>query len=383
MNNQRQKLELSDIFAERADSFLQHHRICEIQRKALKDITACRTKVLGGHQNRCNTCKHTQNAYNSCRNRHCPKCQFIKKVQWIDKLAANLPKVKYFHLVFTIPESLNSLFYLNQQAAYNILFKAAGKAMNSVAQNTKYLGAKTGAVGILHTWGQTLTYHPHIHMIVPAGGLSEDYTEWIPSHKKFLLPVKSLSMVYRGIMMDLLQKAYQAQTIRLPDKHESFEHLKQECYRKKWVVYCEKPFDTPKHLINYLGNYTHRVAITNHRLIKHEAGRVSFSYKDYKAGGKSKVLTLDTDEFIRRFLQHILPSGFSKIRYFGFLALRHLHQNTAICCELLSQSAYLPKYVGLSAFEVFMRITKKDPFRCPGCGTGRLIAMAQIPRSPT
>lgn len=382
MKNQRQSLELADILLSQADEFLSQHKICDIQHKAFKDIIACRTQRLGGHIQHCNNCGYAKNAYNSCRNRHCPKCQFVKKVQWIDKLSSNLPDVKYYHLVFTIPESLNKLFYINQKVAYNILFKAAGQALMQCAKNTKYLGAKAGAVGILHTWGQTLVYHPHIHMIVPAGGLSEDHTEWIPAHKKFFLPVKILSAVFRGIMAGLLQKAYSNKILKLPDDLEGFEQVTKLCYQKNWVVYCEKPFASPQNLISYLGNYTHRVAITNHRLVKHADGKVSFSYKDYKSAGQQKIMTIETNEFIRRFLQHVLPNGLSKIRYFGFLALRHLHENTATCCELLNKVAYLPEFVGLSGFEVFMRITKKDPHQCRQCNTGRLCTTLKIPKPP-
>ncbi len=310
MENKRQKIELADIFASQSETFLSSQKLVNVQKKAFKDILSCRTEKMGGHRRECDNCSHHEQAYNSCGNRHCPKCQFIRKAKWVDKLTGNLPPVKYFHLVFTVPESLNQLFYLNQQKAYHILFKSAGEALMQSAQNNQYLGAKAGAVAILHTWGQNLSYHPHIHMIVPAGGLSEDGSEWIPAHKKFLLPVKVLSGIFRGILFRNMEKAIEKGEIKLPDKIQDTEVLKKICYEKKWVVFAKKPFAKPENLINYLGNYTHRVAISNNRILKYENGKVIFGYEDYKNAGLRKVMTLDENEFIRRFLQHVLPSVF-------------------------------------------------------------------------
>jgi len=383
MGNKRQQLELADIFATQQTSYLNETKLCEVQSKAYQSIVNCRTDKLGGHLRECDNCKTTQQAYNSCRNRHCPKCQFVKKAQWVDKLSGNLPPVKYFHLVFTIPESLNKLFYINQREAYSILFKAAGKAISQCGKNTKYLGANTGAIGMLHTWGQSLVYHPHVHMIVPAGGLSEDGSEWIPSHKKFFLPVKVLSTVFRGIMISLLQKSYEKGKIKLPDSTSNFEQIKTLCYKKKWVVYSEKPFASPQNLINYLGNYTHRVAISNHRLIKHENGKVSFYYKDYKSAGLRKEMTLDENEFIRRFMQHILPSGLSKIRYFGFLSLRYLQQNVEQSISLLDKTTFLPELVGLNGYEVYRHLVKSDPLKCTKCKKGKMIKKGTIVKAPS
>lgn len=383
MENKKQRLELADIFANQSTSYLENNQLCEVQQKAYQAIMNCRTNKLGGHLRACDSCKATQQAYNSCRNRHCPKCQFVKKAQWVDKLSGNLPPVKYFHLVFTIPESLNKLFYINQRAAYSILFKAAGKTITQCGKNNTYLGANTGAIGMLHTWGQTLVYHPHVHMIVPAGGLSEDSTEWIPSHEKFFLPVKILSAVFRGILIGLLQKAFEKGKIKLPNDITDFDQIKTLCYKKKWVVYSEKPFTSPENLINYLGNYTHRVAISNHRLIKHEDGKVSFYYKDYKNAGVRKVMTLDENEFIRRFMQHILPSGFSKIRYYGFLSLRLLQQNIEQCVNLIDKATFLPELVGLKGYEVYRHITKKDPLKCTKCNKGIMMSKQRINKAPS
>jgi hypothetical protein len=383
MNNQRTAFDLAQIFAYRAEHFLKSKRYSLVQKDAFNAILQCRTAKLGGHIQACDSCTHKRQAYNSCRNRHCPKCQFVKKAKWVDKLSGNLPPTKYFHLVFTIPECLHTLFYINQKQAYNLLFQAAGKALTQCAKNTNYLGANPGAVAILHTWGQTLVYHPHIHMIVPAGGLSEDQSEWIPSHKKFFLPVKILSVVFRGILCRSIEQAVKKNTIKLPREVKSFEELKDKCYKKQWVVYSEKPFTNPENLINYLGNYTHRVALSNQRIINHTDGKVTFSYKDYKSAGLRKKMTLDQDEFIRRFLQHVLPSGFSKIRYFGFLALRHLQANIEQCIELLDKVTLLPELVGLNAYEVYRQLFEKDPQKCTKCKQGKLYPISAKQPVPT
>jgi hypothetical protein len=384
MSNKRSKVEIASIFSARPNFFEEHQKkYSAIQKKTFNDVLKCRTAQLGGHLRICDKCNHTKQAYNSCRNRHCPKCQFVKKEKWIDKLSGNLPPVKYFHLVFTIPECLNKLFYINQKQAYNLLFQAASKAIAQGAPNTKYLGAKAGAVGVLHTWGQTLSYHPHIHMIVPAGGLSEDNSEWITSHENFFLPVKVLSALFRGILCKAIENGIEKKSIKLPDGNASFQSIKNACYKTKWVVYSEKPFSNPENLINYLANYTHRVAISNQRILEHKDGKVTFMYKDYKVGGFRKKMTLDVDEFIRRFLQHVLPSGFSKIRYFGFLALRCLKSNLEDIFSLLEKDILIPKYEGLNAYEVIRTLFNKDPICCEKCKKGRYIKIPINQPKPT
>lgn len=375
MENSRQNIELADIFSSHEKDFLQNHTLCPEQLKVFNAIMQCRTAALGGHMERCDTCGYTRQSYNSCRNRHCPKCQFIKTAQWVDKLAANLPAVKHFHVVFTIPNCLHKLFYINQSKCYSLLFKATGKALLHCAANPRFMGAQVGAVGILHTWGQTLTYHPHIHMIVPAGGLSEDQMEWVPSSKKFFLPVKVLSSVFRGILCRLLEQAIVAGDVKLPQDLGDFKSLKAQCYQKKWVVYCEKPFSDSNRLIQYLGNYTHRVAISNNRILEHHNGRVSFCYKDYKSAGISKSVSLDANEFIRRFMQHVLPCGFYKIRYFGFMAMCNMKEKLALCFDLIGKTAFLPVLQGLTALEVWRYITGADPLCCKMCKTGKMVPL--------
>lgn len=374
MENKKQPIELADIFRDCGDDFLKTHNLCADQVKAFRAIEDCRTAVLGGHTNRCGQCGFTKQSYNSCRNRHCPKCQFTKKLQWVDKLAANLPPVRYFHVVFTIPDCLNTIFYINQRIAYSLLFKAAGQALIKCAANPKLTGVRAGAVGVLHTWGQTLVYHPHIHMIVPAGGLSEDQMEWIPSPKKFFLPVKLLSKVFRGILCRLICQAVGNGEMKLPDNTTGFETIKVLCYQKNWVVYCQKPFAGPEGIIQYLGNYTHRVAISNHRIEAFENNKVTFSYKDYRTGGTKKSIALGTKEFVRRFMQHILPCGFYKIRYFGILALCNMATNLETCFSLIGKKSYFSVLEGLNAIEVWRAISCKDPWACPKCHQGKMIA---------
>ncbi len=372
MENKRQTIELASIAAGCIDQVSNSPDYALVQKKALRSIVQCRTSSLGGHLAQCTQCSHKRQAYNSCRNRHCPKCQFARKAQWVDRLKGNLPPVKYFHLVFTVPRCLHKLFYINQRVAYGLLFQASGEALQHCASKLEFLRARAGAVGILHTWGQTLTYHPHIHMIVPAGGLSEDGLEWIASHPKFFVPVKLLSRVFRSMLTKKLEQACNECRMKLPDDQAQFSNLRKQCYAKDWVVYSEKPFSSPERLIRYLGNYTHRVAISNHRLIDHSNGRVRFKYKDYSDGGKHKVMVLQDQEFMRRFLQHILPEGMSKIRYYGFLSLRNIKTSLDQCLEALGRVTDLPELQGLSGIEVYERLTGKNPLACPCCQTGHM-----------
>ena len=381
MENKRPTLELADIFRASGKDFLHAHSLCADQLKAFHAIENCRTSVLGGHTDQCNQCGYTKPSYNSCRNRHCPKCQSTKKLQWVDKLSANLPPVRHFHVVFTVPDCLNAMFYLNQGKAYDLLFKAAGQVLMRCAANPKLMGVQAGAVGVLHTWGQTLVYHPHIHMIVPAGGLSPDQMEWVTSSKKFFLPVKLLSGVFRGILCGLIETAVGKGEIQLPENTADYASLKTLCYRKNWVVYCQKPFTGPEGIIHYLGNYTHRVAISNHRIEAFENSEVTFSYKDYKSGSLQKSMTLDGHEFIRRFLQHILPSGFYKIRYFGILALCNMQSKLQTCFNLIENSSYFSVLEGLNAYEVWRMALGKDPACCPKCKKGIMIPRSIITRS--
>jgi hypothetical protein len=372
MENIKQKLEIADIFRKFGDGYSDIHNLHPVQTKAFNDIINCRSDEMGGHIEKCDHCGHTKHAYNSCRNRHCPKCQYIKQVQWVDKLKSKLPPTRHFHLVFTIPQSLHKLFYLNQAQAYKLLFKASAMALKTCAANPKFLGAQTGAVAVLHTWGQTLNYHPHIHMIVPAGGLSEDDMEWVHSGKTFFLPVKVLSALFRGILCSLLEKATINSTLKLPDDCSSFNKIKSQLYKNSWNVYAKKPFGSVDKVVEYLGKYTHRVAISNHRIMSYSDGRITFRCKDHKTGMFTKQITLDAHEFIRRFMQHILPCGFYKIRYFGIMALCAGQEKNSLCFELIGKESFLPALEGLPAFDVFREVIGKNPYHCPACKKGKM-----------
>lgn len=375
MTNSRQSLELADVFKRHGKQFLQYNSLCANQHKAFHDIIQCRSAELGGHVEACKKCGYTRYAYNSCRNRHCPKCQYVKQLQWVDKLKAKLPPVRYFHLVFTIPESLRKLFLLNQATAYSLLFKASAEALKKCTENPQLLGAQTAAVAVLHTWGQTLSYHPHIHMIVPAGGLSEDGMEWIPSDSRFLIPVKVLSSIFRGIYCRLLEKAIKEKQIKLPENFARFSQLKKKLYEKRWNVYAKKPMAGPEKVVEYLGKYSHRVAISNHRLLKDENGWVSFRCKDAQTGKFTRIVKLQADEFIRRFMMHVLPCGFYKIRYYGFIAPVNRKEKSELCFELVENKAYLSTLEGLPAIDVLRMATHIDPLYCPKCKKGTMHAV--------
>lgn len=378
MQNTKQNIELADIFSKYGDVYPELHRLCPVQTKAFYDIIKCRGAELGGHIERCDECGHTRHAYNSCRNRHCPRCQFVKQAQWVDKLKAILPPVRCFHLVFTIPDSLHNIFYINQALAYKLLFKAAAQSLKTCASNPKFLGAQTGSVAVLHTWGQTLNYHPHIHMVVPAGGLSEDDMEWITSGKDFFLPVRVLGKLFRGILCRLLENAIEGNKIKLPDTCNNFKQLKMLLYKKPWNVYAKKPFAGPDKVIEYLGKYTHRVAISNHRIVSQDNGKITFRCKDHKTGMFTKQISLEANEFIRRFMQHILPYGFYKIRYFGIMALCNIKEKNNLCFDMIDKECFIPSLEGLPAFDVYREVTGKDPYCCPVCRKGKMKTIAMI-----
>lgn len=284
-------------------------------------IESCRTSNLGGHIDVCDSCGHERISYNSCRNRHCPKCQGLAKEQWLLERKRDLLNIGYFHVVFTVPDSLNPLALQNQKIFYSLLFKAASETLAELSRDHKYLGAEIGIISVLHTWGQNLMDHPHVHCIVPGGGLSFDGTRFLRSREKFFIPVKVLSRKYRGKFLAFLKEAFQDGELRFCGKLEplsgklKFQSLINALYQKEWVVYCKKPFKSPWHVLRYLGRYTHRVAISNQKIVSLQDGRVTFSWRDYKDENKTKLMTLEASEFIRRFLLHVLPDRFVKIRH--------------------------------------------------------------------
>jgi len=369
--NSRQSLTLAQILNTYGEAFLEKNSLCPEQYKAIKAIRTCRSAQMGGHIHKCKKCNHAKLAYNSCRNRHCNKCQYLKQLVWVDKLKSNLPVCKYFHVVFTIPASLHKLFYLNQRESYHALFTASAQALKKVASNPKYLGAQTGAVSLLHTWGQALTYHPHIHMLVPAGGISEDHSEWIQAKPKYLVPVKVLSKVFRGIIWSLLEKQIMTESIKIPDNN-TLAAIKKLVYAKDWNVYAKKALAGPQAVVQYLGKYTHRVAISNSRLVSITRGKITFSWKNYRKGQASANMTLEADEFIGRFVRHILPCGFYKIRYYGWLAAANTKTKVQ-CTILIGKGMYNAMLAGLNTQQILTIVRGKDPSKCPKCKTGKMM----------
>ncbi len=383
----RPTLEVADIFRRHGDTFraVQGDRHSHAQRRVMAAIEACRTAMLGGHVERCEDCGQARVAYNSCRNRHCPKCQGLARAQWLADRRADLLPVPYFHLVFTMPMPIAAIALQNKAVVYDILFTAAADAIRMIAADPKHLGAETGMIAILHTWGQTLTHHPHIHCLVPGGGLASDGS-WVGCRPGFFLPVRVLSRLYRRLFLEHLQAAFDAGDLKffgdlapLSESAAFAEHLK-PMRRIKWVVYAKRPFAGPQKVLDYLGRYTHRVAIANSRLLACENGQVRFRWKDYRAQDKSKAMTLDAGEFIRRFLLHVLPKNFRRIRHFGFLA------NACRAAKLPRIRAVLgareqPKTVEPSDYrERYAALTGHRLDICPICG-GRMIDIGQWPRS--
>ncbi|WP_040414640.1 IS91 family transposase, partial [Cyclobacterium qasimii] len=324
------------------------------QAKAYNDILDCRTAKMGSHTLTCDTCGKSRVSYNSCRNRHCPKCQYVRQLLWVEKLQCRLLPVRYFHVVFTIPEFLKPLFYLNQRECYGILFAASALAVKKAASNPTFLGVDSGCLSVLHTWGQALNYHPHIHMLVPAGGPDPDNMEWVAANKKFFVPVKALSGIFRGVFMEKLFHALRSDQLRIPEKQKGMyaapELLKKEVYSKSWHVYIKKTFKGTNQVVSYLGRYTHRVAISNSRIQSVEDGTVKFRWKDYR-DRKTKIMELPCAEFTRRFMQHVLPSGFYKIRYYGIMSSANSKTKMEDCFRLLKAARFISFYEGLSTYE--------------------------------
>lgn len=371
--NKRETAEVAAVFHSCSEEFLYSIHLCRQQQKAFNDIACCRSSQLGGHINTCDHCGHKAQAYNSCHNRHCPKCQFLKQEQWVDKLKGRLIPGRYFHIVFSVPHLLNPLFYINQKMCYKLLFDAASQALQNAGRNPHFLGAETGAVAVLHTWGQTLSYHPHIHMLVPAGGLTEDGMEWTEAPKKFFVPVKALSAMFRGIVIRLLKAHLDKNELKPPEGFPEFEQLKKKLYEKNWNVYSKKALAGVNSVLAYLGRYTHRVAISNSRITNVENGKVTFRYKNYHKRGIQQVMTISCLEFARRFLMHILPAGFYKIRYYGILATANIKTKRQQAIALIGKIIWLPMLEGLNAYEIYRALTGKDPVRCPKCKQGTMI----------
>lgn len=347
------------------------------QAKAAKAIMDCRTAALGGNAYGCEGCGHTQVRYNSCRNRHCTLCQGVNKAVWVDKRKKDILNAPYFHVVFTMPEQLHMVIYHNQKLLYDLMYRAVAETLTELSQDDKYLGAQIGFFSVLHTWGQNLHYHPHIHTVVLAGGLSK-HNQWRNTSEKFFIPVKVLSKKFRGKYLYYLKQYYQQGKLHFyndTDKYKDptfFQALLDKCYSLNWYSYTKKTFSGPLAVVEYLGRYTHRIAISNNRIVAVGEDRVTIGVKDYKNNNEKKTVTMSGVEFLRRFLMHILPRGFVKIRHYGLLANRNKKTKLTLCRKLTKSPLYKSLFEGLSTFEIVSVLLKKDVTLCPSCNKTKL-----------
>jgi hypothetical protein len=392
----RPKVEVADVLRRYGEAYREQHSasLSTAQRRVMSAIELCRTASLGSHLEKCDECQHERICYDSCRNRHCPKCQSLARAQWIENRQEELLDTEYFHVVFTLPEEIAAIAYHNREVAYGILFRAASETLRTIAADPKHLGAEIGFFAVLHTWGQNLLFHPHLHCVVSGGGLSPDGDRWISCRPGFFLPVRVLSRLFRRLFLECLKKAFDDGQLRF---FSSIQHLQRRIAflrylaplrKTEWVVYAKPPFAGPQQVLDYVGRYTHRVAITNNRLLDIEDGRVRFRYKDYRHESQQKIMNVSADEFIRRFLLHVLPDGFQRIRYYGFLGNRYRKQKLARCRQMLgmnsaeesaepskSQKDYRDRYQELTG--VSLRL-------CPVCHRGRMIRVELFaPVSPS
>jgi hypothetical protein len=395
----QKQITIGDILGEYGDSYISRNHIKGGQKGLIHLLTACHTSLIGSHYEKCDNCDYLGKAYNSCRNRHCPTCQQKDKLEWLNKRMQELLPVGYYHLVFTIPHELNPLCLKNKKALYNILFNAATQTLLELSRDTRHLGACTGLIAILHTWGQNMMEHPHVHCIMPAGGLSFDKVHWVHTNKKddFFIHYKVLSGKFRGKFLDLLKQAYCKGELEFKGPLASisgkvkFAGFTDKLYRKEWVVNIQKPFGKPGKVLEYLSRYVFRIAITDRRIIEVKDGKVRFSWKDYRTG-LYRIMNLDTDEFIRRFLLHVLPKGFFKVRYYGIFASRYRKENIELAKKYLQQEVidrdeealedgrYVWEKQDTVWNEIMEWIRKYRQPNCPQCKKGRLRFAGLVPR---
>src|SRR5262250_1190752 len=373
----RPTLEVADILRAHGDRFLDRYRsgFDFQQLKAFRAIQRCRTAALGGHRDACPTCGYQAISYNSCRNRHCPKCQAQARERWLAARERELLDTSYFHVVFTVPHELNVLALENPRLFYDLLFTATAQTLLQIASDPKHLGAQIGVIAILHTWGQNLLLHPHIHCVIPAGGLSLDHLRWVRPRYAFFLPVKVLSRVFRGKFLAGLKRLQRSKKLQsagpaaaLADPRQ-FAELLRRLHRHDWVVYAKPAFGGPMQVLRYLGRYTHRVAISNHRWLAFDQERVTFRWKDYAHGGKPGQMTLVATEFLRRFFLHVLPRGFVRIRQFGFLVNRSRASNLVLCRQLLASNSSAPAETGTCQ----VPSESSTLWHCPRCGAAMIV----------
>ncbi|MGH7311655.1 MAG: IS91 family transposase [Candidatus Rokuibacteriota bacterium] len=376
-------MEVADIFRAHGAAYRHTHALARAPRRAMQAIETCRTAALGGHRETCDTCGAERIAYNSCRNRHCPKCQPLAKERWLAARRAELLPVEYFHVVFTLPHALNALAQGNPRVISTLLFRAVAATLTTFARDPRHLGGDVGGTAILHTWGQNLSQHLHLHCVVSGGALTQDGARWIAAPPGFLFPVRALARVFRGKYLQALHRACTTGQLRFAGSlaaladPEAFATWLRDLRQHDWVVYAKRPFAGPTQILEYLGRYTHRVAISNDRLV------VRFRWRDYAAGDRVKIMTLAAEEFIRRFLLHVVPGGFVRIRHFGFLANRTRRAKLARCRALLAQPPAPAASVIESVSALMRRLTGIDIERCPVCQQGQLhVTEILAPTSP-
>lgn len=377
-------LELADVFHRHGAGYRRRQAPPLPHLRVMRAVETCRTAALGGHREQCHGCGFERIAYNSCRNRHCPKCQSADKLDWLRQRERELLPIPYYHLVFTLPEPLAALALQNKKVLFGILFQASAETLLAIAADPQHLGARIGFFSVLHTWGQNLLFHPHVHAVVTGGGLSLEGDRWIPSRTRFFLPVRVLSRLFRRLFLDALARLFgrlefHGDLAPLRDP-AAFARWLAPLRSQEWVVYCQPPFGGPERVVEYLGRYTHRVALSNRRLLALDERGVTFQYKDYRSSDPQRwrPMTLSADEFIRRFLLHVLPDGFQRIRYYGLFANRFRARRLAQCRALLlgPRSALLPTPAQLQAAgQTLVRL----PSPCPRCRRGFMLRLAAIP----
>jgi len=383
----REKPEMADVVRVYGEKYRHTHSLSYEQMKTMHHIKVCRSAELGGHVEQCTHCGFERISYNSCRDRHCPKCQTLVKEQWLNDRKAELLPCGYFHLVFTLPHELNPIILCNKRVTLNILFSAVNETLKAFAKDpTWHLYGRLGFIAVLHTWSQTLMDHFHLHCLIPAGVLSIEKDRWIPAHQSFLFRIESLAKEFKKRYLHYLTTAYRKENLIFPgttaeyESPQGFAKLVASLSEATWIAYAKRPFAGPSQVLEYLGRYTHRVAITNNRILSIDNGKVTFTYRDRERNNEIRIMTLAAEEFIRRFLLHILPAGFMKIRYFGFLAHKNKQQVVALIRTLIDPRAKVPEKIKETVLEMMLRLTGTDITCCPKCGKGTMKKIRKLPR---
>jgi len=385
----RPKPELADIFRRYGEAYRQKFgaSLSTAQRRVMTAIEVCRTAALGGHVEVCDRCGHQRIWYNSCSDRHCPKCQSLARAQWIQDRQSEVLDTEYFHVVFTVPEEIADIGLQNKRTVYGILFRATAETLQTIAADPQHFGAEIGFFAVLHTWGQNLLHHPHLHCVVAGGGLSLDSTRWVSCRPGFFLPVRVLSRRFRRLFLKYLEKAFDSDRLQFFGSLEPLRNAQQfrsyiaPLKETEWVVFAKPPFAGPQQVLDYVGRYTHRVAISNNRLLDIEDDQVSFQWKDYRDPDRQKTMTLSAEEFIRRFLIHVLPDGFQRIRYYGFLSNRHREEKLVLCRQLLGMPVVDPETApgdqpsDYDFDELYEKLTGSSLRQCPICHEGRMVVV--------